>query len=271
MSKTVVGLFSTMAQANQVKQKFVSEGYEAQHIKVMANDEDEAPTAASATANPKDYTDIGSGGGTGVGEKISHFFRSLAGGDDHAHEHYATGVNAGGALLAVTVPDNEADAVASLLKQNGAREIEDASSTHDTKAEYAAEGAAIPIIEEELVVGKREVDRGGVRVYSHVTERPVQADVTLREESVHVERRPVNRPATAADFTAGSGADIEMYATGEEAVVGKTSRVVEEVLVGKQTSERTQAIHDTVRKTEVEVENFEGEKTKDVVNKGKLY
>ena len=213
MSKTVVGLFSTMAQANQVKQKFVSEGYEAQQIKVMADDDEEE--SSSTTANPKDYTDIGSGGVTGVGEKISHFFRSLAGGDDHAHEHYATGVNAGGALLAATVPDNEADVVASLLKQYGAREIEDASSTHDKASEYAAEGAAIPIIEEELVVGKREVDRGGVRVYSHVTERPVQADVTLREESVHVERRPVNRPATAADFAAGSGADVEMYATGE--------------------------------------------------------
>jgi len=267
----VVGLFSTMAQANQVMQQFVSDGYEAQQIKVLANDDEGEDTASSATANPKDYTDIGSGGGTGVGEKISHFFRSLAGGDDHAHQHYATGVNAGGALLAVTVPDNEADVVASLLKQYGAREIEDASSTHDKGSEYAAAGAAIPIIEEELVVGKREVDRGGVRVYSHVTERPVQADVTLREESVHVERRPVNRPATATDFAAGSGADIEVYATGEEAVVGKTSRVVEEVLVGKQTSEHTQAIHDTVRKTEVEVENFAGEKTKDVVDKGNLY
>ena len=111
-------------------------------------------------------------------------------------------------------------------------------------------------MEEELVVGKREVDRGGVRVYSHVVAVPVATDVTLRDESVHVERRPVDRVATAADFEAGRGSVIELTATGEEAVVGKTSRVVEEVLVGKNTSSHTEAIHDSVRKTEVEVEDI---------------
>ena len=69
----------------------------------------------------------------------------------------------------------------------------------------------------------------------------------------------VNRPATAADFAAGSGSVIELNATGEEAVVGKTSRVVEEVLVGKQSSEHTQVIHDSVRKTEVDIEQVPGE------------
>jgi len=267
MSKTVVGLFSTMAQANQVKQAMVAEGYESKHITVVANDGDET-SSAGATANEKGYTDIGSGGGTGVGEKISSFFRSLAGGDEDVHHHYASGVNAGGALLAVTVPDNEASEVAAILKQHGARDID---GNHQQAADLgtpvyggastssAAEGTAIPVVEEEIVVGKREVDRGGVRVYSHVTERPVEADVTLREERINVERRPVNRPATAADFASGSGSVIELNAMGEEAVVGKTSRVVEEVIVGKQSSERTQAIHDTVRKTEVEVENIEGE------------
>ena len=107
-------------------------------------------------------------------------------------------------------------------------------------------------------MGKREVQRGGVRVYSHVVEQPVTADVTLHEERIAIERRPVDRAATAADFTSGSAA-IELTATGEEAVVGKTSRVVEEVRVGKQGTDRTEAIHDTVRKTEVEVERVEGD------------
>ena len=93
-------------------------------------------------------------------------------------------------------------------------------------------------------------------------ERPVDADINLREEHINVERRAVNRPATAADFAAGTGSVFELNATGEEAVVGKTSHVVEEVLVGKQSSEHTQAIHDTVRKTEVDVENLPGEVVK---------
>ncbi len=116
------------------------------------------------------------------------------------------------------------------------------------------------MVEEELVVGKREVDRGGVRIYSHVVERPVEAEVTLQNETVNVERRAVNRPATGADFGTGESS-FELRATGEEAVIGKSSRVVEEVLIGKQATESTEAIHDTVRKTEVEVEQIPGQVT----------
>ena len=270
MSKTVVGLFSSAAQAEQVKKTLVADGYSAQSIRVVANDEGTETGTEVRTASDSGYTDIGSGGGTGVGEKISSFFRNLTGGDEHAHGHYATGVNSGGALLTATVDDDEAEEVAATLKEYGAREIEGGAQTSaalpaygGTTAGSATGETAIPIVEEELVVGKREVDRGGVRIYSHVVERPVDADINLREEHINVERRAVNRPATAADFAAGSDSVFELNATGEEAVVGKTSRVVEEVLVGKQSSEHTQAIHDSVRKTEVDVEDLPGE----VVNK----
>lgn len=107
-----------------------------------------------------------------------------------------------------------------------------------------------------MTVGKREVDRGGVRVYSHVVEQPATADVTLRDERIVVERRPVNRVATAADFNMGQGLPVELMASDEEAVVGKTARVVEEVLVGKASSSYTEVIHDSVRKTEVEMEEL---------------
>ena len=266
MSKTVVGLFASVSQAEQVKKTLVADGYSAQSIRVVASDDESGTGDSLRKASDSGYTDIGSGGGTGVGEKISSFFRNLTGGDEHAHNHYATGVNAGGALLTATVDDNEAEEVADTLHEYGAKEIEGRSHTAATeKPAYSAAEAtstagemAIPIIEEQLIVGKRQVDRGGVRVYSHVVERPANADVNLREEHINVERRPVNRPATAADFAAGSGAVFELNATGEEAVVGKTSHVIEELVVGKQSSEHTQAIHDTVRKTEVDVENLPG-------------
>ena len=264
MSKTVVGLFSSVAEAEKVKQTLVADGYEAQQIRVVAKNDNAETSAPVRTATDSGYTDMGSGGGTGVGEKISSFFRNLTGGDEHAHHHYATGVNSGGALLTAKVDDGKAEQVAATLEEYGARGIEGATNSTgvaQTPA-YAASAAttsgetAIPIVEEELVVGKREVNRGGVRIYSHMVERPVDADVNLREEHINVERRAVNRPATAADFAAGSGSAIELTATGEEAVVGKKSRVVEEVLAGKQSSEHTQAIHDTVRKTEVDVEQL---------------
>ena len=111
----------------------------------------------------------------------------------------------------------------------------------------------IPVVEEDISVGKHEVERGHVRIYSRVTEQPAEASVRLREEKVTVERRPVDRPATDADFAAAEKEVIEMTETVEEPVVSKRARVVEEVVVHKDVTERTETVRGTVRHTEVEV------------------
>ena len=117
----------------------------------------------------------------------------------------------------------------------------------------------IDIVEEELVVGKREVNRGGVRVRSYVREVPVHEQVRLREEHVEVERRPVEgRSTTDLGADAFREREISMTETAEEAVVGKTARVVEEVVVRKEAHERTEQIDDTVRRTEVDIDNTGG-------------
>ena len=120
---------------------------------------------------------------------------------------------------------------------------------------------ALPVIEEELQVGKREVQRGGVRVYSHVTETPVEETVQLHEEHVNVERRPVDRPLTAADSAAFKEENFELRETAEEAVISKQARVVEEVVVGKTATDRTETVRDTVRRTDVEVEQLDTQHT----------
>jgi uncharacterized protein (TIGR02271 family) len=112
----------------------------------------------------------------------------------------------------------------------------------------------IPVVEEQLVVGKRDVNRGGVRVRSYVTETPVHEQIRLRNERVNVERRTVDQPLSAADGDAFRERSIDMTATGEEAVVGKNARVVEEVVVSKTAEEHVENIDDTVRKTDVEVD-----------------
>jgi len=114
----------------------------------------------------------------------------------------------------------------------------------------------LPVIEEEMQVGKRTVSRGGVRVYTRVTEKPVEEQVQLRKEQVSVERRPVNRAVSGTDRDAFKEGTIEMTETSEEAVVSKQARVVEEVVVRKDAQERTETVRDTVRRTDVEVEKL---------------
>jgi uncharacterized protein (TIGR02271 family) len=115
----------------------------------------------------------------------------------------------------------------------------------------------IPVTEESLRVGKREVSHGRVRVRSYVVETPVTEQVNLREERVEVERRPVNRPATAADDLFRERT-IEAEERAEEAVVAKEARVKEELVVRKGVEQRTETVSDKVRRTEVEVEDERG-------------
>jgi uncharacterized protein (TIGR02271 family) len=114
------------------------------------------------------------------------------------------------------------------------------------------------VVEEDLNVGKRQVEQGGVRLRTHVEEKPVEEQVQLREERVNVERRPVDRPANAADFQAFKEGTVEVKATSEEPVVEKRARVVEEVVVNKDVQERTETVRDTVRRKDVEVEQVNG-------------
>jgi uncharacterized protein (TIGR02271 family) len=109
----------------------------------------------------------------------------------------------------------------------------------------------IPVIEEELQVGKREVEKGGIRLRSRIVENQVQEDINLREEKVRVERTPVDRPASSADIKEET---IELTETAEVPVVSKETRVVEEVSLNKEVTEKEETISDTVRNTEVDID-----------------
>ena len=73
-----------------------------------------------------------------------------------------------------------------------------------------------------------------------------------------IERHPVDR---AVDDDAFRERSIEMTQTDEEAVVEKSARIVEEVVVTKTSGERVEQINETVRHTDVVVEKLEGEQT----------
>lgn len=198
--------------------------------------------------------------GAGIGAAAGGIIGALANmgvPEDEAH-YYAEGVRRGGTLITVRADtDQVAECAAGVMRQHGAVDIEERAAQWKQagwsgRLEAGAD-QTIPVVEEELTVGKRQVGQGGVRVYSEVTEVPVQETVQLREERAKVRRRKVNRPATAADEGFEQRA-IEVDETVEEPVVGKRRRVTEEVTVGKEAVEREETVSDTVRKTDVRIE-----------------
>lgn len=188
---------------------------------------------------------------------------------DKDYDHLKDGIRDGGVVVAVAASSTQADTIEDIFKKHSVTKIDEveragqeslASAAPVAAAPLAAQAVnaetAIPIVEEELVVGKRAVNQGGVRVYRRVVEVPVEESVNLREEHVTMERHAVNRAVTDTD--AFRDRTIELTETAEEAVVGKNARVVEELLVGKTSSQHTEMVRDTVRKTEVEVEEIPG-------------
>ena len=129
------------------------------------------------------------------------------------------------------------------------------------RRDVAAEGASIPIIEEELNIGKRTVETGGAYIRSRVVETQVEETVNLQEERVTVERTAVDKPVSSTDFDAFKEGVIEMKEYAEVPVISKEARVVEEVTIGKEVNERDETVRDTVRSTEVEVEDLTGNKS----------
>ena len=187
---------------------------------------------------------------------------------------YDTGLASGHTVVTVTVDELHADAVTGILNQHGPREFTNKRAAlqkptkpasphirrHQTASASANNGGkeeqVIPLAEEELQVGKRTVDRGTTTIRRYVVRRPVEESVTLRDETVTVERR---RPVTAGEAGVPAGAfeerTVEVHQTAEEPVVNKTARVAEEVVVRKDTTERTETVRDDVRREEVEVNN----------------
>ncbi len=178
---------------------------------------------------------------------------------DRDHRHLLDGVRAGGMVIAVSEIAERVGKVEQIFGSHQAGKIDEqaiapAAVPVAAPAAVASEGAVIPVVEENLSVGKRTVDRGGVRVYRRMVETPVEESVNLQEEHITINRTPVDRAATGQELSLQGERTIELTETAEVAVIGKTARVVEEVRVGKEMTEHAERVHDSVRKTEVEVE-----------------
>ena len=132
------------------------------------------------------------------------------------------------------------------------------SAAANTGETAGAGDIRVPVYEEELVVGKRQEEEGRVHLRKEVVTEQESIPVTLQREQVTVERVPmgteVDLGATRDAFT---GADIDVPVMGEEAVVGKTVRAVEEVRLHKDIVNEQEQVTDTVRKERVVVDGVE--------------
>ena len=118
----------------------------------------------------------------------------------------------------------------------------------------------IPVVAEELRVGKRETEGGGVRVEVNVEEVPVEEQVSLRHEELSIHREQVDRPLAGDELETLKDGTIEIRTHDQQAVVEKQARVVEEVIVDKDITERTETIEDTLRRTEVDIQQLDDRK-----------
>ena len=191
---------------------------------------------------------------------------------DDDRSTYEEGVRRGNVLLTAHVESGHEDRAHDVLESSDAIDVDaegetwrasgwaggqplDTTDTSRTLRASDRDEEVVPIVEEQLSVGKRDVARGGARVRTYTRETPVHEQVRLREEHVSVERRAVDQPVDLTDDMLRDRT-IEMTETSEEAVVGKRARVVEELVVRKDVGERIEEIDDSVRRTEVDVERL---------------
>jgi uncharacterized protein (TIGR02271 family) len=280
MSRTITAFFDSRSDAESARMRLTEAGIDASQI--IDQGQSGSSGMSSGSTSSSSSSSSSSSEGQGFWASIKEAFMP-----DEDRYAYEEGMRRGGYLLCAQVEESQADEAIRILDDEGTVDFDrrqdewksqgwsgytggtqssagqssagmTSQNQSSARSGNTVEEERIPIVEEQLQVGKREVARGGARVRSYVREVPVHEQVNLREEHVSVERRPVDQKLGAADLNSGDllrDRTIEMTETSEEAVVGKQARVTEEVVVKKTAEERVEQIDDTVRRTEVDVDN----------------
>lgn len=275
--QTVIGAFDTREQAQQAEQRLIRDGFDRGDVTIEPGD----PTPKSV---PGTVHDEGSSrGGNEPQGKIGHFFAELFGTSDmhrHHSETYQEAVRRGSFCVVVDAQDDaQAEKAALALHEAGAINVDERVQQWRNEGWNGGQPAqplqgqvagqqqgTLDVVEEQLQVGKRSLDRGGVRVIQRISEKPVREVVRLREEHAVVERRPVDRPVQPGEMDMFREGTLEVREMAEEPVVAKTARVVEEVRVGKEVKEREQVVEDKVRRKDVDVQRIGGERERAVAS-----
>lgn len=248
MKQTVFGIFDNVKDAQLAVEKLLSSDFSQGFIDVHTAKE-EAGTEKDSQQN----------------KGISNFFDNLFSSNKEEAKTYSDMASRGTVVTVHATSKEEADRAARILDEYGAIDANERAFQYRQEVDVRPDATtgtdkSIPVIEEEMEVGKREVETGGVRIRSRIIERPVEEKLRLREEHVTVDRKPVNRPATEADFQNFKEGEVELTEHEEVPVVNKEARVVEEVELKKEAREREEKVRDRVRATEVDVKKTQKER-----------
>jgi len=208
----------------------------------------------------------------------SGFWHRLFGSDVDLHEAkvYGHTLGKGGSVLSLRAPDTMVQRAVDILHTHNPVDVNQraaslgiltpgtaptatTATTASTATARTVKGKdeVVRLAEEQLNVGKRQIEAGMTRVRRFVTERPVEAQVTLHEEHASVVRRAITDPSYIRDID-WTDKTIDVSETAEEAVISKSARVGEEVVIGKEGSDRVETVKDKVRRQQVEVERQSG-------------
>jgi uncharacterized protein (TIGR02271 family) len=240
----VVAVYDTEASATAAVKSLRSAGYLTDDISVIRS---EGEAAKAGLYEP------------GVWQRL--FGRDL---EHHEAAVLGRSLKEGSVIVSVRVPESEAPKVTSLLDTHKPVDVLDRAIVYGlvgataeapkTLASPTGE-ETLRVAEEQINVGKRMVESGHTRVRRYVVENPVEANITLHEEHADVIRRAISDPAYVKDID-WSDKTIDVTETVEEPVVNKTAHITEEVIIRRQGSDRTQTVHDTIRRQQVDVDHL---------------
>jgi len=129
------------------------------------------------------------------------------------------------------------------------------ATTEAKPAPETSGSVTIPLYEESVAVGKREVDAGTVTIKKVVKPETVNQPVELRRETISIDRQPASGTASSADQSkAFTDQQYTIQLKNEEPVVEK--RIVQsgQVVASKQATTEQRNVQREIRKEDVAVD-----------------
>lgn len=287
----IVTAFNQLQQAESAKERLIVEGIAEKNIDIISGERLKVE-----------------------GKEIRHpsFWQRLFGDDvdDNNAAEYSKAMQAGGVLLVVRAPKDQASHIEEELsafaadyastendrgplsggefagetndrlgsptgslaaKNEGLVSTNNAIGTgRDSLTDVEAERDALKLAEENVEIGKRQVSDGAVRLRRYTVEDEVAEDVSLYEQHAEVFRRAVDEPAYLNDVD-WSDKTVVVEESHEVPTVAKTARVKEEVGLRGEETARVETVKDSVRRQEVEVERADETRLTDDVTGNKKF